>query len=186
MSDLSFLGSSTSNGVAASQRNCSDRPSGVPSVSTMKIHQHCWTPTDRAAFRQCVYTEDTPALLDADNWPENITISDWHFNAKDRLQSALTVAIYDAGSLQPTSADKVTIAADHPAEVEHCDEGEPSAATSPRSAVTKVLGILRSMETLSVPSSPSIDPVCSDVVPIDAAGDVGAMDIHTDNIATIN
>ena len=143
-------------------------------------------PTDRAAFRLCVYSEDTPALMDADNWPENITISDWHFNAKDRLQSAPTVTIYDVERYNRASADKATIAADHPAVVEHCDDSEPSAATSPRSAVTKVLGILRSMETLSAPSSPSIDPVCSDVVPIGAADDVGAMDILNDNVVTIN
>ena len=105
--------------------------------------------TDRAAFPLCVYSEDTPALLDADNWPKNIVISDWHFNAKYRLQSVPTVAIYDVESYNRTSADKGTIAADHPAVVEYCDDGEPSAATSTGSAVTKVLGFLRSMETLS-------------------------------------
>ena len=42
------------------------------------------------------------------------------------------------------------------------------------------------MKTLSAPTSPSIDPVCSDVVPIGAASDVKAMDIHLNNVVTIN
>ena len=116
---------------------------------------------------------------------KNITTPGWHFKAKDSLQSAPTTAIYDVGSHNRNSADKFPIAADHPAVVEHCDDGERSSATSPRSAVSKILGILRSVETLSAPTSPSIVPVCSDGVPIGAAGNVGAMDIHTDNVVTI-
>ena len=54
-----------------------------------------------------------------------------------------TIAIYNAGSHNLNSADKFSTAADPPAVVEHCDDGELSPATSPHSAVSKVLGILR-------------------------------------------
>ena len=74
-------------------------------------------PTERAALRLFIDTEDTPALFDTNNWQESIAISDWHFNGKDNLQSLPTTAIYNTGSHNRNSTDNVSIAVEHPAMV---------------------------------------------------------------------
>ena len=37
--------------------------------------------TDRKAFRVCVYENDLERLLNADRWPDSISISEWYFKS---------------------------------------------------------------------------------------------------------
>lgn len=72
--------------------------------------------------------------------------------------------------------------------MERCGDGDGELSTSaiPRSAVSEVLGTLRSIDTIRAPTSLSVDPTCTDIVHIGAAGTVRAVDIRIDNVANNN
>ena len=49
---------------------------------TMRQRRNNEFPDDRKAFRLCIIKEDRNQLLDADNWPTNITVSSWFFKGQ--------------------------------------------------------------------------------------------------------
>ena len=144
--------------------------------------------THRTAFSLCIYSNVTPALLDADKCPKTIIISDWHFKAIDNPQSVRSTAIDDVGSNNRNSFDKVFVVANNPAIImERCGVGNDElAASTSHSAASMILGVLRSIDTVKASIPHSIVPPCTDVVLTGAAGDVRAIHLHTDNVANNN
>jgi len=41
------------------------------------------TPTDRRAFRLCIYDDDRDRLLDSASWPDSVLLSEWFFKGRD-------------------------------------------------------------------------------------------------------
>ena len=66
----------------------------------------------------------------------------------------------------------------------HNGGGELPSVTSPRSVVSKALGIIR--DSLSAPASTSTEPEIGDVALAEAAVNAERMNLHTDNITNNN
>ena len=69
-------------------------------------------------------------------------------------------------------------------EYNHDGGGELPSMTSPRSVVSKALGIIR--DSLSAPASTSTEPEIGDVALAETAVNAERMDLHTDNITNNN
>jgi hypothetical protein len=50
-------------------------------------------PKDRKAFRLCILQADRDNLLDADNWPANITISNWFFKGQSKPEGQIAASV---------------------------------------------------------------------------------------------
>jgi len=51
----------------------------------------------RKAFRVCVYENQLHHLLNADIWPDSVTISEWYFKPKDPSESTQQGAVHVTG-----------------------------------------------------------------------------------------
>ena len=60
---------------------------------TMRQRRNNEFPDDRKAFRLCIVKDDRKNLLDADNWPTNITVSKWFFKGQVGDTAAMTVGV---------------------------------------------------------------------------------------------
>ena len=69
-------------------------------------------------------------------------------------------------------------------EYNHDGSGELPSVTSPRSVVSKAIGIIK--DSLSAPASTSTEPEIGDVALAEAAVNAERMSLHTDNITNNN
>ena len=150
-------------------------------------------------FRLCVVKSDSAKLLQPRSLPADIVISPW-FRAKlkDHLGKDLpgntikftTEQLHLVREMVDRSAQGTSHSIDddnvHTGVIEYNHDGgdELPSVTSPRSVVSKALGIIR--DSLSAPASTSTEPEIVDVALAEAAVNAERMNLHTDNITNNN
>jgi hypothetical protein len=70
---------------------------------------------NRHAFRLCINSEDCHLLLNPDNWPKHVTISEWFFKANEPVQlntrkTGNTVTSSPAAAAASSTRDVINIA----------------------------------------------------------------------------
>ena len=150
-------------------------------------------------FRLCVVKSDSAKLLQPRSWPADIVISPWfREKSKDHLEKDLpgntikftTEQLHLVREMLDRFAQDTSHSIDddnvHTAVMKynHDGDGELHSVTSPRSVVSKALGIIR--DSLSASASTSTKPEIGDVALAEAAANAERMDLHTDNITNNN